>query len=177
MCSSPVTDGGCCEDFNPGVIHAAWTYSNCNSHGVSNNLLQKVQSAQNAAARLITGTRRCEHITLVLQKLHWLPVCRQVEIKLACLVHSVISCTNTGVSRFWHLAYCRHWPPSALVGVRMCINISEIIHALFSEVCETEAFQTAKLCCWSVWNALPSYLRQATSYTDISRCQKTCLGK
>ena len=23
MCSSPVTDGGCCEDFNPGVIHAA----------------------------------------------------------------------------------------------------------------------------------------------------------
>ena len=34
--------------------------------GVSNYLMQNVQSVQNAAARLITGTRRCEHITPVL---------------------------------------------------------------------------------------------------------------
>jgi len=61
----------------------------CNSlpFGVSNYLMQKVQSVQNAAARLITGTRRCEHITPVLQKLHWLPVRQRVEFKLACLVN------------------------------------------------------------------------------------------
>jgi len=37
----------------------------CNSllYGVSNYLMQKVQSVQNAAARLITGTRWCEHNT------------------------------------------------------------------------------------------------------------------
>jgi len=37
----------------------------CNSllFGVSNYLMQKVQWVQNVAARLISGTRRCEHIT------------------------------------------------------------------------------------------------------------------
>jgi len=35
------------------------------------------------AARLITGTRRRDHITLVLRDLHWLPVWRRVDYKLA----------------------------------------------------------------------------------------------
>ena len=55
------------------------------------DVLQKVQSVQNAAARLIAGIRRCEHITPVLQKLHWLPVRRRVEFKLACLVHQSLA--------------------------------------------------------------------------------------
>jgi len=37
----------------------------CNSllTGVNDGLLRRLQSVQNAAARLVTGTRRCEHIT------------------------------------------------------------------------------------------------------------------
>ena len=48
----------------------------CNSmlYGIADNQLQRLQSVQNAAARLVTGTRRSEHITPVLQSLHWLPV-------------------------------------------------------------------------------------------------------
>jgi len=38
---------------------------------------------QNAAARLVTGARRSDHITPVLQQLHWLPVRQRV----AWLVH------------------------------------------------------------------------------------------
>jgi len=37
------------------------------------------QSVQNATARLMSGARRYEHITPVLQELHWLPVRRQVD--------------------------------------------------------------------------------------------------
>ena len=33
----------------------------------------RLQSVQNAAARLVTGTRRCDY-TPVLRLLHWLPV-------------------------------------------------------------------------------------------------------
>jgi len=59
----------------------------CNSllHGVTDNVMRRVQSLQNAAARLITGVRRRDHITPVLCQLHWLPVRRRVEFKLACL--------------------------------------------------------------------------------------------
>ena len=60
----------------------------CNSLlcGTAANLLQKLQSVQNAAARLITRTGRREHITPVLRELHWLPVRQR---KLAVLVHKV----------------------------------------------------------------------------------------
>jgi len=60
----------------------------CNSllYGISNYLLQKVQSIQNATAHLITETQRCECITPVLEKLHWLPVRQRAEFKLY-LVH------------------------------------------------------------------------------------------
>jgi len=65
----------------------------CNSllYGVSNSLIRKVQSVQNAAARLLTGTRRHEHISPVLRQLHWLPVQRRVDFKLACFVFSCLS--------------------------------------------------------------------------------------
>jgi len=48
----------------------------CNSllYGISDNLYRRLQAVQDATARLITNTRRCEHITPVLQQLHCLPV-------------------------------------------------------------------------------------------------------
>ena len=46
----------------------------------------EVMINRNAAARLITGARHCDHITHVLGQLHWLPVRRRVEYKVACLV-------------------------------------------------------------------------------------------
>jgi len=50
-------------------------------------LLRRLQSLQNAAARLVTGARRCDHITPVLRQLHWLPVRQHVVFKIAGLVH------------------------------------------------------------------------------------------
>jgi len=55
------------------------------------NLLRKVQSVQNVSARLLTSARRCDHITPLLRQLHWLPVQRRVEFKIACLVHQSLA--------------------------------------------------------------------------------------
>ena len=41
--------------------------------------------------RLITGAKRREHITPILRQLHWLPVRRRVEFKIASLVYQVLS--------------------------------------------------------------------------------------
>jgi len=38
-------------------------YCNAVLHGITDNLLQRLQSVQNAAARLVTRTGRCEHVT------------------------------------------------------------------------------------------------------------------
>ena len=44
----------------------------CNSlfYGIAEGLMSRLQSVQNAAARLVSGARRYDHITPVLQELH-----------------------------------------------------------------------------------------------------------
>jgi len=68
-------------------------YCNALLHGLPNTLLRKLQSVQNATARarLITGTRRCDHIMPVLRELHWLPIRERAKFKLACLVYQSLS--------------------------------------------------------------------------------------
>jgi len=46
----------------------------CNSFCRMSCLLRRLQSLQNAAAGLVTGAPRREHITPILRQLHWLPV-------------------------------------------------------------------------------------------------------
>ena len=92
------------------IVHAfvACRLDYCNSllHGITDSLFRWLQSIQNAAARLITGTRRRDHITPVLRDLHWLPVRRCVNYKLALLVYSrappylVDDCTLASSDKF-----------------------------------------------------------------------------
>ena len=81
-------------DAGKTIVHAfvACRLDYCNSllHGITDSLLRWLQSIQNAAARLITGTWRRDHITLVLRDLHWLPVWRRVDYKLSLLVYKLL---------------------------------------------------------------------------------------
>jgi len=66
----------------------------CNSlssGGVTDRLVQRLQAVQNTAARLVSGIRRCEHITPVLRQLHWLPVRQRIEFKMAVLAYKSLN--------------------------------------------------------------------------------------
>jgi len=65
----------------------------CNSllYGITDTQLQHLQSVQNAVARLVTGTRRSEHITPVLRSLHWLPVRHRITFKVATIVQKCLN--------------------------------------------------------------------------------------
>jgi len=56
----------------------------CNSmfYGITDGLISRLPSVQNVAARLMSGAGRYDHITPVLQELHWLPVRRRVDFKM-----------------------------------------------------------------------------------------------
>ena len=47
-------------------------YANCLLYDLPQCLIAKLQRVQTAAARLVVRCHRCEHITPVLMKLHWL---------------------------------------------------------------------------------------------------------
>ena len=55
--------------------------------GLPKTQLRKLQIAQNNAARLLSRTPRRDHITPVLERLHWLPVHVRVEYKIMCILH------------------------------------------------------------------------------------------
>ena len=68
------------------VIHAfiSSRIDYCNSlySGLPKKVTSRLQLVQNSAARLLTNSRRREHITPILASLHWLPVSFRVDFKI-----------------------------------------------------------------------------------------------
>ena len=60
----------------------------CNSllYGCRKMQLKKLQYVQNTATRIVTQTRKFDHITPVLFDLHWLPVSYRIVFKILLLV-------------------------------------------------------------------------------------------
>jgi len=60
-------------------------YCNVLQARVSKATLSKLQLAQNSAEGVLTGTSAREHITPILEKLHWLPVSFRIDFKILML--------------------------------------------------------------------------------------------
>ena len=71
------------------VIHRWQSWSSSSSQECP--LQVAVCTVQNATARLITGTRRRDHITPVLRELHLMPIREWIKFKVACLVRQSLS--------------------------------------------------------------------------------------
>ena len=59
-------------------------------YNVPESVIKKHQSVQNVAARLITRSRKCDHITLILFDLHWLPVSERIKFKILLLTFKAL---------------------------------------------------------------------------------------
>jgi len=127
-------------------------------------MLKYVQFVQNAAARLIAGTRRCERITPVLQKLHWLPVRRRsTKLKLACLVRQSLA---------------GHTPSYLASDIQLTADTGRPQLRSASErimCCSTHTQQLRRqklFCCRRarVWNASPSHMRWDIQLQTYQAC-------
>ena len=65
-------------------------YCNAVLYGTSSANIDKLQRLQNSLARVVTNTRRRDHITQVLADLHWLPVRYQIEYKIALITFKAL---------------------------------------------------------------------------------------
>ena len=75
-----------CEKLIHAFISSRLDYSNAILFGLPKYQLEKLQRIQNAAARILTLTKRSEHITPILMQLHWLPVEFRIQYKIALIV-------------------------------------------------------------------------------------------
>jgi hypothetical protein len=73
--------------YMPLIVTSRMDYYNGLLYGLPNTELIKLERVQNAAARLVTSTRKYDHITPILRELHWLPVKFRIHFKLLyCLL-------------------------------------------------------------------------------------------
>ncbi len=77
------------------VIHAFITscldYCNSLYCGLPQTAISCLRVVQNAAARLLTGTKKRDHISQILASLHWLPVKFRIDFKIAVFVYKALS--------------------------------------------------------------------------------------
>ena len=65
-------------------------YANAMVVGGPDKVIQKLQRVHNTAARIVTRTRKYEHITPVLFDLHWLPVSFRIQFKVLVYTFEVV---------------------------------------------------------------------------------------
>jgi len=130
--------------------------------------MNRLQSVQNAAARLVTGTRRSDHISPVLRQLHWLPVRQRVHFKVATLVHQSLS----GVSPPYLADDCCLVADARERRLRSTASRTCVVTRTCTTFCD-RAFSAAGP---GLWNSLPSHLKDADlSYNEFRRSLKTFL--
>jgi len=127
----------------------------CNSlfFGTSEGLINRLQLIQNATARLVTGTRRSDHISLVLRQLHWLPVRQRVDFKVATLVHQSLS----GISPPYLADDCRLVADARERRLRSTASRTCVVTRTYSTF-GNRAFGAAGP---RLWNSLLSHLKDA----------------
>ena len=133
-------------------------------HQTRTNKPATLQSVQNAAARLITRTGRREHISPVLQELHWLPVRRRVDFKLATLMFkSLHGCAPSYLSDACKSA------PEASRRLRSSGAITCVIPWSRTHLGD-RSFDVAGP---RLWNKLPASLRSSDSLSQFRGQLKT----
>ena len=83
---------------------------NCNSllYGLPVSLLSIMQSIQNSAARIVSRKRLHDHISPILNELHWLPVEKRIIFKLLIMAYEC----NQGVAPQYLLDIVKSYQPT-----------------------------------------------------------------
>ena len=140
----------------------------CNSllYATSNLVIQKIQRVQNSAARLLTGTRKYEHITPVLQSLHWLPVPYRIEYKILLLTFKAL---NGMAPKYLRELITLYEPSRALRSTDSGL--------LTVKKTRLKTYGDRAFCASApkLWNLLPACIRKATSLDSFKTQLKTHL--
>ena len=155
------------------VLHAFVTrrLDHCNGllYGLADYEIAKLQRVQNAAARLLTSIRKYDHITPVLQALHWLPVRYIIHFKIFTFNFKGSGMAPAYISDLINVrkhARCSLRPNSCT----LLLHTAGKMKKSFSDGSFSVSAPT-------LWNALPASLRNISYLSTFKSCLEKYIFK
>ena len=149
-------------------VNSRLDYCNSLLYGVGEGLMDRLQRVQNAAARLVSGAKKYDHITPIRMDLHWLLIRRRVTFKVATLVYKCLH----GCAPVYLADDCV--AVSSIPGRRFLRSAAHLELTVPRTRTMTSGPRAFPVCGPRVWNSLPCTLRSPElSYNCFRKKLKT----
>ncbi len=147
-------------------IFSRLDYCNTIYIGVNQTALARLQAVQNAAARLLTGTPKHEHITPILFSLKWLPVRFRIEYKLLVFVFKSLN----GLAPTYLDALVKHH-----TSARSLRSSDQQLLTIPRARLKLKGDRAFSVAAPKLWNLLPVSIRSAQTISSFKLLLKTYL--
>ena len=153
------------------LIHAFVTskldINNSLYYGLSDCLLQKLQTVLNAAARILTRVSKFTHVTPILKELHWLPIEYRIEFKIVLFTFKAL---NNKAPKYVSDMLCQKQNSS-----RAMRSNNQNLLVLPKISTNTFGKRSFYFAAPYLWNKLPVSLRKCTCLNSFKTLLKTHL--
>lgn len=146
------------------LVSSKLDYCNSLLYKLQVNSVSRLQRVQNSLARaVVSSSKRSNHITPTLIKLHWLPVKKRIEFKIATITYKVL----------------QNKQPSYLSDILESYNPSKDLRSTGKLLLAKPNIKSAlgrrsfSYAAPNIWNSLPFKLRNAKSLSSFTSLLKT----